>query len=191
MADAEKQTTERDRLVEHSYDGIQEYDNPMPRWWVLTFWGTIVFSVLYALNVPWVGAGAGRLAEYEAEMAAFRAAHPAPSGPTNPDQLLALTRDTHEVAEGRKVFVKNCVACHGPDGGGVIGPNLADDAWMHGGRIEEINATIVNGVLAKGMPPWGRMLPPREVDEVTAYVWSLRGTTPAKPKAPEGVVVAR
>jgi len=189
MADTTKKK-EMDQLLEHSYDGIQEYDNPMPRWWVLTFWGTIVFAILYSLNVAGM-AGAPRIAAYEKDMAAFRAAHPAPSGPANPAQLLALTRDNHEVSEGKKVFAKNCAACHGPDGGGVICPNLTDDAWIHGGKIEEINATITNGVLAKGMPPWGKMLPPRDVDEVTAYVWSLHGTTPAKPKAPEGVVVAR
>ena len=184
-------TSEKDRLLEHSYDGIQEYDNPMPRWWVMSFWATIIFAVLYALNVGGIGTGAGRIADYEKEMAAFRAAHPAPTGPTNPAQLVALTRDDHELAEGKRVFVKNCVVCHAPDGGGLIGPNLTDDAWIHGGKIEEINATITNGVLAKGMPPWGKLLQPREVDEVTAYVWTLYGTKPAKPKAPEGVVVTR
>ena len=188
---AEKKTPERDRIIEHSYDGIQEYDNPMPRWWVLTFWGTIVFSVLYVLNVGGMGTNGGRIAAYEKDMAAFRAAHPAPSGPTSPDRLLALTKDTHEVDEGKKIFARNCAACHSPDGGGLVGPNLTDDAWIHGGRIEDINATITNGVLAKGMPPWGKMLKPEEVDEVTAYVWSLHGTTPAKPKAAEGVVVKR
>jgi len=190
MADTDKKK-EKDRLLEHSYDGIQEYDNPMPRWWVLSFWGTIVFGVLYALNFAGIGTGAGRIAAYEKEMAASRAAHPAPAGLTSPDRLLALTRDSHEISEGKKVFVKNCVPCHGPDGGGVIGPNLTDDAWIHGGRIEEINATITNGVLAKGMPQWGKMLKQEEIDEVTTYVWSLHGTTPAKPKAPEGVVAAR
>lgn len=188
MAD-DKKFPLKDRIIEHSYDGIQEYDNPMPRWWVLTFWGTIVFSALYALNIG--GMNAGRVAEYEKDMAAFRAAHPAPSGPTSPDRLLALTKDNHEVSEGKKIFAKNCAVCHSPDGGGLIGPNLTDDAWIHGGKIEDINATIVNGVLAKGMPPWGKMLKPEEVDEVAAYVWTLHGTTPAKPKVAEGVVVPR
>lgn len=190
MADSDT-TQQKARLIEHSYDGIQEYDNPMPGWWVLTFWGTIVFAVLYALNVAGMGTGEGRIAAYEKEMAAFRAAHPAPTGPTSPEKLLALTKDDHEVSEGKKVFVKNCVPCHGPDGGGVIGPNLTDDFWIHGGKIEQINATITNGVLAKGMPPWGKLLPPKEVDEVTTYVWSLHGTKPANPKAPEGVLAAR
>lgn len=190
MADESKGRV-KDRIIEHSYDGIQEYDNPMPRWWVYTFWGTIVFAVLYALNVGGIGTNGGRIAEYEKDMAAFRAAHPAPTGPANPEVLLALTKDTHEVSEGKKVFLKNCVACHGPDGGGLIGPNLTDDAWLHGGKIEQINATVTNGVLAKGMPPWGKMLSRKEVDEVTAYVWTLHGSTPAKPKAPEGVMEPR
>jgi cytochrome c oxidase cbb3-type subunit 3 len=190
MADNET-TPQKDRLLEDSYDGIREYDNPMPRWWVLASWGTIIFGVLYSLNVGGMGVGAGRLAAYEKEMAAFRAAHPAPTGMTSPEKILALTKDDHEVAEGKKVFVKNCIPCHGPEGGGVIGPNLTDDYWIHGGRIEQINATITNGVLAKGMPQWGKLLPPRQVDEVTAYVWSLHGTKPANQKPPEGVVVLR
>jgi Cytochrome c, mono- and diheme variants len=189
MASNDKKN-EKDRLLEHSYDGIQEYDNPMPRWWVMTFWGTIIFAVLYAFNFAGIGTGAGRVAAYEKDMAAFKSEHPTNMA-TSADKLLTLSKDAHEVSEGRKVFVKNCVACHGPDGGGVIGPNLTDNAWLHGGKIEQINATITNGVLVKGMPQWGKILKPEEIDEVTTYVWSLHGTAPAKPKAPEGVVVER
>lgn len=190
MTDTNKET-EKDRLLKHSYDGIQEYDNPMPRWWVLSFWATIIFAVLYAVNSFGIGTGKGRIAEYEQDMSAFRAAHPAPATATSADKLLALSKDAHEVAEGKKVFVKNCVACHGPDGAGVIGPNLTDNAWIHGGKIDEISAMITNGVLAKGMPQWGKILKPEEIDEVTTYVWSLNGTTPANPKAAEGVIVTR
>ena len=86
---------------------------------------------------------------------------------------------------------KSCAACHAADGGGLIGPNLTDTSWLHGGKIDEIHAVIANGVLAKGMPAWAKQLKPEEIDEVTAYVWSLYGSTPAQPKAPEGLVVTR
>ena len=180
----------KDQLLEHSYDGIQEYDNPMPRWWVITFWATIIFAVAYALNIGGIGAGPGRIAAYEQEMSEFKAAHPDTRAP-DPAALLAAVADDDEVKEGKEIFTKNCIACHGPDGGGVIGPNLTDDYWIHGGRIEEIGATVSAGVLAKGMPGWGKILKPDEVLEVVAYVWTLRGTTPAKPKAAEGLLVPR
>ncbi len=186
MADQSK-----DRLIEHSYDGIQEYDNPMPRWWVLTFWATIVFSGVYALNVFGIGTGKGRIADYEADMAAFRAAHPAPAADITPEALLALVGNPTEVAEGKRVYGTTCAPCHVADGGGMIGPNLTDDYWLHGGTIGEIHHTIVTGVLDKGMPAWGKSLGADELNAVTAYVWTLHGTTPAAPKEPQGELVPR
>ena len=180
----------KDQLLDHCYDGIQEYDNPMPRWWVITFWATIIFAVAYALNLGGIGVGTGRIAAYQQEMAEFKAAHPDTKAP-DPAALLAAVADEHEVSEGKGIFTKNCIACHGPDGGGIIGPNLTDDYWIHGGKIEEIGMTVSAGVPAKGMPTWGKILKPKEVEEVVAYVWTLRGTTPAKPKAPEGQLVPR
>lgn len=182
---------DKDRLIEHSYDGIQEYDNPMPAWWVFTFWVTIVFSIFYYVNPGNAGVGKGREAEYAADMAAFRAEHPATAGGGNVAALMAAAARPSEVAEGKKLFAGKCAACHAADGGGSIGPNLTDDAWIHGGAIDSIYATVNNGVLAKGMPAWGKLLKADEMDEVVAYVWTLHGTTPAKPKAPEGQVVPR
>ena len=185
--DADRTT---DRLIDHQYDGIQEYDNPMPRWWLLTFAGTIVFSVIYLFNVGPVGSGPGRIAEYEAAMAKAAAEHPAPSGgDVSAERLLAVRNDPHEVAEGQTVYAAYCAARHAPDGGGLLGPHPADGYWLHGGSLPEIYATIVNGVLEKGMPPWGKSLKPEQLLEVTAYVASLQGTTPASPKAPQGVPV--
>lgn len=174
------------RLLEHEYDGIREYDNPMPGWWLLTFAGTVVFSVIYLFNVGPVGNGKGRVADYEAEMAAAAAlAPPTPAG-VDPAQLLALATDANAVAAGATVYASYCAACHGPDGGGMIGPNLADNMWIHGGAPESVYKTIAEGVLAKGMPPWEKSLKPEQMLNVTAYVLSLRGSTPTNPKAPEG-----
>lgn len=183
--------SDRDRLIEHSYDGIQEYDNPMPAWWVFVFWATIVFSVFYYVNPANTGLGKGRETEYAEDMAAFRAAHPQNTGGGSVTELLAVAARPSEVAEGKKVYAAKCAACHAADGGGQIGPNLTDDAWIHGGTIDSIYATVNNGVLAKGMPAWGKLLKPDEMTEVVAYVWTLHGTTPAKPKEPQGVVVTR
>jgi cytochrome c oxidase cbb3-type subunit 3 len=183
---------DEDRLLDHSYDGIQEYDNPMPRWWVITFWATIIFSILYLLDVPGIGIGEGRLSEYNAEMAraeALRAKLEPAGGTPTPEALAALVSDQTVLADGKQVFTTYCAACHRADGGGQIGPNLTDDAWIHGGSLPEIRATINDGVLAKGMPEWGKVLKPSQVTSATVYVRSLGGTNPPNPKAPEGTKV--
>jgi cytochrome c oxidase cbb3-type subunit 3 len=180
---------DEDRLLDHSYDGIREYDNPLPRWWVITFWATIIFSILYLLDVPGIGIGEGRLAEYNAEMAraeALRATLEPAGGTPTAEAMAALAGDQRTIAEGKQVFTTFCAACHRPDGGGQIGPNLTDNAWIHGGALMEIRTTINNGVLAKGMPEWGKVLKPGQVTAVAVYVKSLGGTSPPNPKPPEG-----
>jgi cytochrome c oxidase cbb3-type subunit 3 len=186
---------QQDHLLDHNYDGIQEFDNPMPRWWVYIFWATIGFSVLYWLNVPGIGAGKGRIANYERDVAAAAAAaakrqadQPASATPA---QLAALTKDAGVLALGKQTFTQNCAACHRSDGGGQIGPNLADDYWIHGAALEQIHKIVTDGVLEKGMPPWGKVLKPAQVDAVVAYVSSLRGTNPPNAKAPQGEMVSR
>jgi cytochrome c oxidase cbb3-type subunit III len=179
---------EQDRLLDHEYDGIREYDNPLPRWWLWIFYATIVFAPLYYVLPGRLGENGGNVAEYERDVAAHQAAEP-PAAPTiSEGALLALATDREALRAGEAVFTKNCVACHGVGGGGVIGPNLTDAAWVHGGTPGAIHKVIVEGVLAKGMPPWGRLLKSEEIEQVTAYVISIKGTTPPNPKAPEGTV---
>jgi cytochrome c oxidase cbb3-type subunit 3 len=161
----------------------------MPRWWVLTFWATIVFAILYALNVPGVGNGKGRIADYNADMARAKEmrAKLEPAGAVTAASLDSLSTDQTVVASGKQLFVTYCAACHRPDGGGQIGPNLTDDSWIHGGTLTDIHNTITVGVLAKGMPEWGKVLKPDQVNAVSVYVKSLFGTNPPDPKPPEGV----
>jgi len=176
-----------ERLLEHNYDGIQEYDNPLPRWWVYLFYATIVFSIFYWFNIG-VGIGPGRIAQYEADVAAAKAAHPAPAE-SSPEELAALVANPQVVEAGKQVFATNCASCHKPDGSGLIGPNLTDNAWIHGGSLPEIHKLVNEGVLAKGMPNWGKLLKPDQVDAAVAFVWSIRNTNVAGGKPPEGVVV--
>ena len=186
---------DQDQLLHHSYDGIQEFDNPMPRWWVYLFWATIVFSVLYWLNVPGFGIGKGQISDYDRDMATAaaaaakqRAAEPAGA---SPEQRMAMTKDASVLALGKQTYTQNCAACHRADAGGQIGPNLTDDYWLHGGALEEMHKTVADGVLEKGMPPWGKVLKPAQLDAVVAYVYTLRGTTVPNPKAPQGELVPR
>ncbi len=177
-----------DRVMEHEYDGIREYDNPMPRWWLLTFAGTVVYSAVYLFNVGPVGNGRGRVADYEAEVAQHEAAHPVVASTVTDESLLALGKDASVLAEGKKVYATSCASCHGPAGGGLIGPNLTDEYWLHGANPSFIHKTVVEGVLAKGMPPWGKLLKPEQVTAVVVYVSSLQGSHPADAKPPQGVL---
>lgn len=192
MNDQPGREPKQDRLLDHNYDGIQEYDNPMPRWWVGLFWATIVFSVIYYLNViPGVGTGPGRIANYEREMkiagekaAALEAARPKLE--LTDSAIWGLTRNDGALAAGKATFASTCSPCHRPDGGGNIGPNLTDDYWLHGNRPMEIVHTITTGVPDKGMPTWGSTLSPEQIADVAAYVMTLHGTRPPQPKSPQG-----
>ncbi len=180
---------DEDRLLDHSYDGIQEYDNPMPRWWLWLFYASIVFAVAYYFLPAPFGEGPGNVAEYEAAVAEFKASQPEPVMATiSDDELEEMSEDAAQLAAGKVVYNANCQACHRPDGGGLIGPNLTDDAWIHGGRPSQIHLSVAQGVLAKGMPAWDRLLKPEQVNAVTAYVISLHDTHPKDAKAPEGIV---
>lgn len=181
---------EEDRLLDHEVDGIREYDNPMPRWWLYILYATILYAVIYALNIiPGVGTGPGRIANYETEMAAMRSAREAAAasaGPVTPEAILAVVADAGALSKGRERFKATCAPCHREDGGGSIGPNLTDEFWIHGGQPLQILTTVNEGVVAKGMPAWGQVLKPDEVTAVVAYVTTLRGTNPANAKAPQG-----
>ncbi|HEY6572450.1 MAG TPA: cbb3-type cytochrome c oxidase N-terminal domain-containing protein [Candidatus Eisenbacteria bacterium] len=181
---------EEDRLLDHEVDGIREYDNPMPRWWLYILYATILYAVIYALNIiPGVGTGPGRIANYETEMAALRTARQASAastGPVTPEAILAVVADAGALSKGRERFKATCAPCHREDGGGNIGPNLTDDFWIHGGQPLQILTTVNEGVVAKGMPAWGQVLKPEEITAVVAYVTTLHGTNPANAKAPQG-----
>lgn len=178
-----------DRVLEHEYDGIREYDNPMPRWWLLTFAGTIVFSAVYLFNVGPIGNGKGRVADYEAEMAEQAARHPQVASVVTDEALRAQLSNPAVVSEGQKVFSTSCASCHGAAGGGLIGPNLTDEYWLHGGKLSEMHKTVSEGVLAKGMPPWSKLLKPEQVTAVVIYIASISGTHPANAKPPQGTIV--
>ncbi len=179
---------EQDRLLDHNYDGIQEYDNPMPRWWVWIFAVTIVFSVFYAI---YFHGKEGRSIQdaYNADMLAYfeeQAKQLLAMGPITEKTLLDIQNDPSKMAGAAQMFATRCVSCHGPGGGGNIGPNLTDDYWLHGGRLVDIYKTVNEGVPDKGMLAWGKQLGVGDVLSVAAYVGTLRGSHPPHPKAPQG-----
>lgn len=177
--------SEQERLLEHEYDGIKEFDNPTPRWWTWIFWASVIFSLAYWWNPGGVIRG-HRLAEYDREMALAAARWPKQSGGFDLATVLAALDDRETQASGRGIYGQYCAPCHRLDGGGVIGPNLTDDYWLHGGRLEDIYRTVTEGVLERGMPPWSKVLKPDELTAITVYVASLHGTNPAAPKEAQG-----
>lgn len=181
--------------VLHDVDGIEEYDNPLPGWLMAILWGALIFSVLY-LAFYALSFGEGSMeSEYRSESVADLAVIQTyfdanPLVPPTAIELLKGARDEAVLATGAARFTKTCAACHGESAQGLIGPNLCDDHWLHGGGVTQIFQTLVKGVPAKGMPPWGRAIPPEELAALVSYIRSLQGTTPAKARAPEGKVAA-
>lgn len=128
-------------------------------------------------------------AAFQQEMAAdYRAAaeRARRAGAMTPEALQALARDPQTVAAGHTVFTQNCVACHTATGGGLIGPNLTDVFWIHGGAPNVIYRTVLEGVPAKGMPAWGPQLGEQRVQSVVAYLLTIRNTNVAGGKPPQG-----
>jgi cytochrome c oxidase cbb3-type subunit 3 len=113
-----------------------------------------------------------------------------PVVPPTPAVLLAGATDEAVLAKGAARFAKTCAPCHGEHAQGLIGPNLSDETWIHGGQVEQIFQSVVKGWPAKGMPPWGRAIPPQEIAALVSYLRSLQGSNPPGAKAPEGDRVA-
>lgn len=164
----------------HEYDGIEEYDNPLPRWWFLMFILTFVFAVGYLIAYPglghwkgvlgWTSVGELRSHQGEAEKVYSETYDVYAKMPID-----ELANNPAALKMGYRLFVNNCAICHGADGGGKPGfPNLTDKDWLYGGTPEKILETITHGRKA-AMPAWGVMLGEKGVGEVTDYVLSLSG----------------
>jgi mono/diheme cytochrome c family protein len=252
----------QDVLMNHDYDGIKEFDNDLPPWWLWLFYIAIGFSIVYWLYYHVFFIGDLQIAEYNKEMnpnwqppaqyasgvlPEYRSPFYAPKKDVTPyteslfsayigaevpsdaliieamrradaDQLdilktsfpdlfkrmneapsvqpagaaankalnfTALT-DEESLGEGKEIFDKNCASCHAVDGGGLVGPNLTDDYWIHGAGINNVSKVISNGVPAKGMITWRGILSPEQIEKVASYILTFHGTSPAKPKQPEG-----
>lgn len=179
-----------DELRDHKFDGIQEFDNHLPNWWLWTFYGACIFSLFYWLYYHGLGWGDTARETFRSEMDAAAAAKT--SVEVTRESLIALSEDPDAVRAGKEVFEINCVSCHGPTGGGtrdgapLPGPNLTDNAWKHGGAPTDIHATIQNGVSGTAMLAWGPLLGPTKIQQAAAYVLTLRNTNAEGGKPPEG-----
>lgn len=168
-------------LLDHNYDGIQELDNPLPRWWVNLFLVCIVFAAIYFSYYTFLG-GPTLGEELDQVLAKSK-----PKGPAKIESFSAILHDPQTIAAGKVVFDAKCVSCHNPQGQGLVGPNLTDIYWIHGkGKIADIYQVIRDGIPDKGMLTWGPLLKPEELKAVSVYVYSLKGSNPPNPKPPQG-----
>jgi cytochrome c oxidase cbb3-type subunit 3 len=175
-------------LLDHEVDGIRELDNKLPRWWLWLFYATIIFSVIYMLYYHVLGAGDMMAAEYTKEMKAGEAIKSTAMAAFEQNLAsLQPSNDPQLLASGKATFLKLCAPCHRADGGGLVGPNLTDDYWIHGSNFVDNVMTIWNGVPQKGMVTWKGMLKPSEIIAVASYIYTLRGTKPPNPKPPENM----
>lgn len=156
----------RDVVLGHGAecDGIEEYDNQLPTWWLGLFYACLAWGVAYAVHYHFIG-HRSEASEYDAEIAAANVRWP-------PPKLGAVDLSPGAVAAGELVYAQSCVACHGKDMHGGIGPDLLDNTWIHGNKPDEILKTVAEGVLTKGMPAWGKILGPEKAANAAAFVYT-------------------
>lgn len=176
----------KDQIRDHSFDGIQEYDNQLPKWWLWTFVLTVVFSFIYWINYHTYEWQPNQEEELNMAMAAHKENFKSKEGEISNEAILKLVQDQEALTSATQSYMANCMACHAMGGGGMIGPNLTDKYWIHGGQPVDIYKTILKGVPAKGMVPWEGILSSKQIKALTAYIISLEGSNPANAKGPEG-----
>jgi cytochrome c oxidase cbb3-type subunit 3 len=178
-ADDTDDVSDETRLMSHAYDGIREYDNPLPGWWSMVFAATVVFAFLYFAYYNIAGWGRSPGEQYKVALAGWQASYkggPGGGGPIVTEEMLANGAQNPEVvARGAEVFATRCVGCHTVDGRGQIGPNLTDLYQLHGDTRMDIYSTILGGAPGTAMIAWGEVMKPTEVIAVATFVTTLRG----------------
>ncbi|WP_438957883.1 cytochrome-c oxidase, cbb3-type subunit III [Porticoccus sp.] len=175
----------------HVYDGIEEYDNPLPGWWFKMFVGTVVFGVIYLVLYPGLGNFGGvlgwtQVGQWEEEVAEAEAKYAPLYEQYSETPVEELIANPEAMKMSRRLFNNNCAVCHGSDGRGSYGfPNLADNDWLYGGSAEDIKTTLVNGRQG-AMPALGGALGEDGVDNVAEYVFKISGREHDAKKAEAG-----
>ncbi len=178
-------------LLDHEYDGIHELDNNLPRWWVWLFNLSIAFALVYTVYYHVLGKGDLMAAEYAREMEIGNKIKLATLAKFEQEMpSLQPSSDNTLLADGERIYQTLCAPCHRLDAGGLVGPNLTDDFWIHGAEFKDSLKTIYDGVPDKGMLTWKGVLTPREIHAVASYIFTKRGTNPPNPKPPESTAPA-
>ncbi|MCC5946255.1 MAG: c-type cytochrome [Bernardetiaceae bacterium] len=180
---------DKEVMLDHNYDGIRELDNDLPPWWKYGFYLSIIFALVYAY-MHFTGKADDSITEYKAELAQAEIVKAAylkrQAMSIDEKSVTALPEGDAGIANGKKIYMDNCRACHGDLGQGGVGPNLTDEYWIHGGDIKDIFRIVKYGVTEKGMLAWQSQLSPKEMQEVSSYILTLQGTNPPNAKEPQG-----
>lgn len=180
---------EKDLIMEHKFDGIEELDNPTPPWFMWLFYATVIFGIGYILNYHVFKWGKLQDEEYVIEVReaeASKVEYLAKSANKIDENSVKVDATPAVIEAGKAVFATSCIACHGDKGQGTVGPNLTDEYWLHGGSVNAVFKTIKYGVPEKGMIAWEKTLTPKQIAEVSNYILSLKGTKPAGAKEAQG-----
>ena len=180
-------TLTNERLIkDHSYDGIKELDNDLPPWWKWLFYLTIIFAIVYMVRL-FVFQADDLVQKSEYQLVVDKYAKENPKTAASANFKIELLTSSADIAAGKETWTKICSACHLVDGGGIVGPNMTDNYWIHGNKVEDLYKIVTNGVIEKGMIPYNTQLSEKARLEVISYILTdLVGSTPATPKAPEG-----
>lgn len=181
---------EKKLLLDESFDGIVELDNPTPPWFNFMFYTSIVFAIVYGFWYHYSdNLGKLQLAEYEQQLTDAEVAKTAylkKVGNSIDESNVKLMADAKDLTAGKELFTAKCAVCHREDGGGNVGPNLTDEYWLHGGQVSDVFKTIKYGVTGKGMIAWEKSLNGLQMAQLASYIKSIGGTNPPAPKAPQG-----
>jgi cytochrome c oxidase cbb3-type subunit III len=180
-------------VMGHSWDGdLQEYNNPLPRWWLYLFYITIVFSLIYLVFYPGLGRFAGVLGwsqegQYDAEVAGAQAKYDPIFNKFAQQDVAALIQDTQALRIGQRLYVTYCAGCHGSDAKGAVGfPSLADGDWLWGGTPEAIKTSILNGRQGNMPSATSLGMSEQDIDNLVAHIQSLSGREVDAQKAAAG-----
>ncbi len=183
---------EKELIMEHTFDGIAELDNPTPAWFMVLFYGTMIFAIVYLTTYHVFGWAPLQEEEYAIELKQADEAKAAmllkPGNAANKinENNVEITKDAAELKTAGILFKSTCAPCHGENAQGIVGPNLTDAYWLHGGTVKEIFKTIKYGVPDKGMIAWEKTIRPQQIAELASYILTLQGTNPSGAKAPQG-----
>ncbi len=182
-------SAEKDVELDHDFDGIRELNNPIPPWFNVLFYGTVVFAIGYLIVYHVLNMAPLQAKEYENQMAEAKIAkeeYVKKAGNLVDESSVVMLKDAALISNGKETFMTKCAVCHGEKGEGKVGPNLTDAYWIHGGTIQDVFKTIKYGVPSKGMVAWENSMNGSQMQEVASYILTLQGTNPPGAKEPQG-----
>jgi cytochrome c oxidase cbb3-type subunit III len=182
-------STEKDKMMSHSYDGITELNNPTPPWFMGLFYITIIFGVVYMALYHWTGTIPLQEEELKNEIALAEKQREEylknAAGSINETNAVFVT-SAKDLEDGKQLYVKYCVSCHGAEGQGGVGPNFADNYWIHGNKPADLFKVVSDGVPSKGMVSWKKQLNGLQIQNIISYIQTFKGKSPENAKEPQG-----